>query len=104
MSQNVIRRTREIGIRIAVGATPAMIGALVLAELGWILVIGLGLGIPAAFAGGQAARSLLSVTPTHTMLLLAVTGLAIGGGAVLVSAWPARRAAAVPVATALSCE
>jgi ABC-type antimicrobial peptide transport system permease subunit len=100
ISQNVIRRTREIGIRIAVGATPNRVRALVLTEVCRILLIGLGLGIPAALAGGQAARSLLSGT-TNTTTLLAITGLAIAGGAVLVSAWPAQRAARTQVATAL---
>jgi predicted permease len=104
MSQNIIRRTREIGIRIAVGATPNMVRALVLTDVCWILLIGLGLGIPAALAGGQAARSLLSGTSTNTMTLLAMTGLAIAGAAVLVSAWPAQRAACTAVATALRSE
>jgi ABC-type antimicrobial peptide transport system permease subunit len=101
ISQNIIRRTREIGIRIAVGATPNMVRALVLTEVCWILLIGLGLGIPAALAGGQSARSLLSGTSTNTMTLLAITGLAIAAGAVLVSVWPAQRAARTQVATAL---
>ena len=104
MSQNITRRKREIGIRIAVGATPNMVRALVLTEVCWILLIGLSLGIPAALAGGHAAHSLLSGTSTNSLTLLAVTGLAIAGGAVFVSAWPAQRAACTPVAAALRSE
>jgi predicted permease len=104
MSQNITRRTREIGIRIAVGATPRAIRTLVLTEVGSILLMALGLGIPVALAAGQPARSLLSGTSSNTLTLLAVTGLAIAGAAVLVSAWPARRAARTPVATALRSE
>jgi ABC-type antimicrobial peptide transport system permease subunit len=104
MSQNITRRKREIGIRIAVGATPNMVRALVLTEVCWILLIGLGLGIPAALACGHAARSLLSGASSNTITLLAITGAAIAGAAVMVSAWPAQRAACTPVATALRSE
>jgi predicted permease len=104
MSQSIAHRKREIGIRIAVGATPNMVRALVLTEVCWILLVGLGLGIPAAVACGHAARSLLSGTSSNTMTLLSMTGLAIAGAAVLVSAGPAQRAACTPVATALRSE
>lgn len=104
MSQNVTRRKREIGIRIAVGATPTMVRALVLREVCAIVLIALGLGIPAALAVGHAARSLLSGTSTDTMTLLVVTGVAIAWSAVLVSAWPAQRAACTSVAAALRSE
>ena len=104
MTQNISRRRREIGIRIAVGATPNMVRALVFKDVCWILLIGLGLGIPAALAGGHAARSLLSGVSTNTATLLFLTGLALAGGAVLVSAGPAQRAAHTPVATALGSD
>jgi ABC-type antimicrobial peptide transport system permease subunit len=104
MSQNISRRRREIGIRMAIGATPNMVRRLILTEVGWILVTGLGVGIPAALAGGQAARSLLTGTPANTIAILAMTGLAIGAGAALVSVWPAQRAASTAVATALRAE
>jgi ABC-type antimicrobial peptide transport system permease subunit len=104
MSQNVTQRRRELGVRIAVGATPTMIRALVFAEVWWILLVGLGLGIPGALAGGHAARSLLSGTSANPLGLLALTGLAIAAGAVLASAWPAHRAVRTPVSSALRSE
>jgi ABC-type antimicrobial peptide transport system permease subunit len=104
MSQNIAGRKQEIGIRIALGATPNMVRALVLTEVCWILLIGLGFGIPAALACGHAARSLLSGTSSNTMMLLSLTGLAIAGTAVLVSALPAQRAASLSVAAALRSE
>ena len=104
MSQNVIRRTREIGVRIAVGATPAAVRFLVLTDAGWIIVIGLGLGVPAALAGSRAARSLVSDVPPDTMLVLGLTALGIAVVAALVSAWPAERAAQTDVARALRAE
>jgi predicted permease len=104
MSQNITRRTREIGIRIAVGATPTMVRALVFTEVGWIVLVGLALGVPAALAGEHAAAALLSGTSTNTVGLLVMTGFAIAEGAVLVSAWPAQRAACTRVAVALRSE
>lgn len=104
MSQNIIRRTREIGIRIAIGATPNMVRALVLTETCWILFIGLGLGVPVALAARHASRSLLSSIPPNAMTLLALTGVAIAAVAILASAWPAYRAARTEVATALRPE
>lgn len=104
ISQNVIRRTREIGIRIAVGATPNAVRALVLVEACWIILIGVGLGIPGALAGGHAARSLLSGASPNTTIVLAITGSAIAAIAVLVTGWPAQRAARTQVATALRSE
>lgn len=104
MSQNITRRQREIGIRMAVGATPNMIRRLVLSEVTWILLVGLGAGIPAALAGEHAARSLLSGTPANTLIILVMTAVAIAAGVVLVSAWPAQRAAATPVASALRAD
>jgi ABC-type antimicrobial peptide transport system permease subunit len=104
MSQNIIRRTREIGIRIAIGATPNMVRALVLTETCWILFVGLGLGVPVALAARHASRSLLSSIPPNAMTLLALTGVAIAAVAVLASAWPAQRASRTQVATALRPE
>lgn len=104
MSQNVIRRTREIGIRIAVGATPNTVRALVFTEACWIVLIGVSLGIPGALAGGHAARSLLSDVSPNTMIVLAITGSMIAMVAAFVTALPAQRAARTPVATALRSE
>lgn len=104
ISQNIIRRAREIGIRIAIGATPNMIRTLVFTETWWMILIGLGLGLPVALAAGHAARSLLSGSPPNAMMTLAFTGLATAAIAVLASAWPAQRASRTEVAAALRSE
>jgi ABC-type antimicrobial peptide transport system permease subunit len=50
MANSVIRRTREIGTRIALGAEPQSIRGMVLREMLWILGVGLAVGISAALA------------------------------------------------------
>jgi hypothetical protein len=104
MSQNILHRSREIAIRVAVGATPNRVRALVVQEVGWVLLIGIALGLPAALGGGHAARSLLSGGSPQTLVLLAVTGSALVVLALLVSVWPAQRAVRTDVVAAVRAE
>ena len=55
----VAQRRREIGVRIALGATPSAVRQLVLSEVGRFLVIGGLIGLPAAYALGRAVESIL---------------------------------------------
>src|SRR5690606_30013420 len=59
MAQATARRTREIGIRVAIGATPARILLTVMRRGLWQLGLGLGIGVPLAFFATSAMRSLL---------------------------------------------
>jgi predicted permease len=102
MSQATARRTREIGIRMALGATPSRIQRAVLLRGSLQLSIGLVLGLGAAFLATGAMRSiLLGVTPGDPIVFstTAVLLTAIG----LLACWlPARRAAAVAPVRALA--
>jgi predicted permease len=101
LSQAVAQRTKEIGVRLALGASAAHVGAMVIR---WILVpvlLGVGLGIPAALIGGRGIESFLyAIQPSNVptlagacVLLLAVTTAA--------SFLPARRASQVDPMVAL---
>jgi predicted permease len=99
-SFTVVRRTSEIGIRIALGATPSAIRALMLREALALVTLGLGMGAPLSLMAARAIRSLLfGVSPTDPMLV----GGCIGLLAVVVGVamyLPARRAARIdPVLT-----
>jgi ABC-type antimicrobial peptide transport system permease subunit len=100
----VTQRRREIGIRMALGASREATAALILRDTAWMAVIGLGMGLGFAFTAGKFESSILfGVRP--------LDAFSIGGaGSILVIAiaaasWlPARRAASVEPMQALRSE
>ncbi len=100
----VARRTNEIGIRMALGAAPRQILAMVLGEAGKLLVVGVAVGIVLALAAGRSAATLLfGLKPYDPVMLLAASaGLAMV--AVAATLVPARRAAKLEPMAALRDE
>jgi putative ABC transport system permease protein len=104
LSYMVVQRTREIGLRLALGAEPAAVRHMVMKQVGWMTGIGLPLGLVAALlVGNVAASQLFGLAPTDPR--------AIAGAAVLLavavfaaSFWPARRASRVDPVSALRAE
>jgi putative ABC transport system permease protein len=101
MAYLVAQRTSEIGVRLALGATPLAIVWMVLRQAALLVGAGLAVGSGVAWAGGAAAKSFLfQVEPTDprvfgaALALLALSGLAA-------SFVPARRAAMVDPISAL---
>lgn len=100
----VSRRTREIGIRIALGAAPHDAVWLVLRQGVTLALIGICLGLPLAMAVGTIVRSVLfGISPTDPVAL-AGSGLLVVLVAGLASYLPARRAARVNPIEALRAE
>jgi putative ABC transport system permease protein len=100
----VAQRTREIGIRMAMGAWPASVLVMVLREGFLLAAIGTGAGIAGSFAMARSMRSLLfEVNPGDPVTLGAV---ASGLGLIALVAWylPARHATRVDPMLALRCE
>jgi predicted permease len=104
VAYSVSQRSREIGIRIALGATRRQVVGDIVQESAWPVAIGIGMGLAGA---GVATRAIVSVLfeiqpsdpPTYvaTALALSLTSL--------MAAWiPARRAARVDPVTALRAE
>jgi putative ABC transport system permease protein len=104
VAYSVTRRTGEIGIRLALGATPRNIARLLLGETGVLLAIGAVCGIGLALAGGRAASALLfRVTPSDPATLAAAVAL-LAVIAVAASYVPARRATRIEPVTAFRAD
>ncbi|HET7618383.1 MAG TPA: FtsX-like permease family protein, partial [Vicinamibacterales bacterium] len=104
IAYSVSQRTREIGVRVALGARPGSVYRLILREAG--LVIGIGLAAGALFAvfGATLMHSLLFGVTAWDAPTLAAVGVTLGVSALLASAVPARRAASVDPVDALRAE
>jgi predicted permease len=101
MSYTVVRRTREIGIRMALGAGRSRVLRLVLREVAVLVVIGIGLGVPSALGLSRLVESqLYGLSPTDpvTLGLAAVVLLSV---ALVAGYLPASRATRVDPMTAL---
>ncbi|MPY89346.1 MAG: FtsX-like permease family protein [Luteitalea sp.] len=104
ISFSTARRTREIGVRIAVGAQAADIRRLVLTESVVLAALGIGVGLAAAVALTRFLRALLfDVTPTDP-LTLAVVSVLLLAVAVTAGYLPARRATRIDPLVALRVE
>ena len=65
LSYGVLQRLREIGLRMALGAAPRSVRALVLKQVGWMAAIGVVLGVSLALLVGESGASLLfGLSPT----------------------------------------
>ena len=101
---SVARRTREIGIRSALGAQPYALVRLMLARSLVVVAVGLAIGLALAWVGGRVLNAHLFDVTAHDPRVLGgalLTLLTIGGAA----AWvPARRAARIDPVVALRTE
>jgi predicted permease len=104
MSYFVARRTNEIGIRMALGATRASVVSMVMRGALWQILIGLALGIPAALFAGHLMASLLYGVGSHDLWALAGAILVLGLCAAVAAFIPARRAASIEPMQALRSE
>ncbi len=100
----VARRTNEIGIRMALGARKEDVLRMVMRETVTLVAAGVGVGVPAALAGGRWAASLLfGLKPADPWTIVGAV-LALLGVAALAGYLPARQAAKVDPMVALRYE
>ncbi|MHB8499671.1 MAG: ABC transporter permease [Candidatus Acidiferrales bacterium] len=104
ISYMVVQRTKEIGIRMAIGAERADVLRLILREAGMLTIAGLLIGAGLALASAQAAKSLLyGLKPRDPLTLLAAVVL-LSAVAAFASFWPAYRASKLDPLIALRYE
>ncbi|MCI0432819.1 MAG: FtsX-like permease family protein, partial [Gemmatimonadetes bacterium] len=100
-AQSVLQRTREIGLRMAVGARRSDVLAMVLREELVVIVLGLALGLAGAFAATRVlTASLFEVSAKDPVTFVAVAAI-LAVIAILATLLPARRAARVDPIVAL---
>lgn len=104
MAYAVTRRTREIGIRMALGAQKNRVLRLVLRDTVLLALIGIGIGLPVVLASSRLTKELLfELTPTDPLTITVATVVLIFI-ATLAGYLPARRAAQVDPLVALRYE
>ena len=100
----VAQRTREIGVRIALGATAGQVLQLVLGRAAALLGIGLAIGLAAFLALAHFLQTMLFGVGTGDALVYAAVILVLSAATALASYVPARRAARIDPMTALRYE
>jgi predicted permease len=104
MSYMIARRTSEIGIRIALGATPYRVVGLVMRDAALLAAAGLVIGIPSALAAGRLIEAQLFGVKASDAFVIVGAATALAFAAMLAAYLPARRAAAIDPLQALRVE
>ena len=103
-SQAVAQQTREIGIRIALGASYGQVIGMVLKAGSKLLAIGVAVGLVASLASVKVLKGLMANISTFDPYSFAGVALLLLAAGLFASFWPARRAARVDPVTALRQE
>lgn len=104
IAYSVSQRTREIGVRMALGAQRRLVYGLILKEAGWLVAIGVAAGTICAMATTTLMGKLLFEVNSWDLSILAAVAAVLATSALLASFVPARRAASVNPVEALRAE
>jgi predicted permease len=104
VAYSVSQRTREIGVRMALGAQRSSVYRLILREAGWLAVLGIGAGILCSLATTLLLRKLLFQVQSWDLPTLVGVAIVLAASALLASWIPAHRAASVNPTEALHAE
>ncbi len=104
IAYSVSRRTREIGVRMALGAQRSSVYGLVMQQAGWLTAAGLAIGLICSVGTSALIRSLLFGVQAWDAVTLASVALLLGLASMAASFLPARRAASVNPVEALRTE
>jgi len=104
IAYSVSRRTYEIGLRMALGATPQSVYRLILTEASRLIVLGLLIGVAGSIAAGTLLRSLLFAVHSWEISILAGVAAVLLVSTLIAVFIPARRASRVDPLVALRYE
>ena len=104
LSYSVAQRTRELGLRQALGATPTRVRGLVLRQVGWMALAGGGVGLVFAVLLGRAAEAALFGLSGYDPVVFTAAVLVLGAVVAGAGYLPARRASRIPPMEALRYE
>ena len=104
LSYTVARRTNEIGVRMALGATSRRILRMMFTEVAAIVAVGLVAGVPIAIWGRSVATALIPELNAHLSATLLFGAVALAAIALLAAFGPARRASRVDPMESLRAE
>jgi putative ABC transport system permease protein len=104
ITYSVSRRTREIGVRLALGAQRTTVLGMVLKDAAVLIGLGIGIGIAATLASASLLRTMLYGTGSRNPLVLSAVCLVVALSAFLAAYLPALRAAAIEPMQALRME
>jgi predicted permease len=104
VAYSVSRRTREIGIRMALGAQPGAVYRLILGEAGFVATVGIVIGLGCSIAAADLLRGLLFGVDAWDVPTLSTVAVLLGVCALAGSYLPARKAASVNPVEALRAE
>jgi macrolide transport system ATP-binding/permease protein len=104
IAYSVSQRTREIGVRMALGAQRGSVYGMVMRQAGWLTVIGLGVGLVCAVGASLLMQKVLFAVAAWDVPTLAAVASVLGIASVVASFLPAHRAASVNPCDALRAE
>jgi predicted permease len=104
IAYSVSQRTREIGVRMALGAQRSAVYRLILREAAWLTLLGIGAGLLCSLATTMLLRTLLFQVRAWDLPTLVAVPIILGLASLLASYLPARRAASVDPTVALHAE
>ncbi len=104
IAYSVSQRTREIGVRMALGAQRSSVYQLILKEAGWLTVLGIAAGLACSIAAATMMGKLLFGVRSWDIPTLVSVAMLLGFSALVASFIPARRAASVNPVEALRAE
>jgi ABC-type antimicrobial peptide transport system permease subunit len=104
MMYAVTRRTREIGVRMALGAQRAAVLSMVLRDAARLLIAGVGIGVTATLLASTVLRSMLYGTGSRNPVVLTLVCLVVGVAGLTAAYIPALRAASIEPMEALRTE